>query len=161
MNYLRSLGQKEKKTEMQKDKKTKRQWIGLRRHPDDLQWTTKIKKFGDGEAGGMQCYQVLLIYQTQWSIDLDDVDLRWMFENWCYIHLRWSCSYQLPNSFNRFLKFFQVHIQKYVSPRHNGKCYGSLRAVDKIKYGNYTDLEMTEIESGKAITTKKWNLIWI
>ena len=37
----------------------------------------------------------------------------------------------------------------------NKKCYGSLRAVDKIKYGNYTDLEMTEIESGKAITTKK------
>ena len=68
---------------------------------------------------------------ARWS-----VDLRWVFENWCFIHLRWSCSYQLPNSFKRCLKFFQVHIQKYVSPRHNKKCYGSLRAVDKIKYGN-------------------------
>ena len=93
---------------------------------------------------------------ARWS-----VDLRWVFENWCFIHLRWSCSYQLPNSFKRCLKFFQVHIQKYVSPRHNKKCYGSLQAVDKIKYGNYTDLLMAEIESGKAITTKKWNRIWI
>ena len=119
--------------------------------PIGMGWSAIEAKIQKDKKRGRQ-----KIHWSRWS-----VDLRWMFENWCFIHLRWSCSYQLPNSFKRCLKFFQVHIQKYVSPRHNKKCYGSLQAVDKIKYGNYTDLLMAEIESGKAITTKKWNRIWI
>ena len=51
-----------------KDRKIRRRWIGLRKHPDDLQWTSKTE-------GGGQYHQDLLIYWTQWSIDLDDLQI--------------------------------------------------------------------------------------
>ena len=45
-----------------------------------------------GQAGGGRSSQ-LLIYWSRWSTyDLErSVDLRWLFDHWCYIHLRWSC----------------------------------------------------------------------
>ena len=33
-----------------------------------------------------------MIHWSRWS-----VDLRWMFENWCYIHLIWSCFHCPPS----------------------------------------------------------------
>ena len=45
MNYKRLTRTNDKKIEI---KKTKRQLIGLRRHPDDLQCATKLKNGGWG-----------------------------------------------------------------------------------------------------------------
>ena len=46
----------------QKDRKERR-WIGLKKHPVDLQWTTKIEKGGKGDS----------IVKIFWSIELKDL----------------------------------------------------------------------------------------
>ena len=81
----------DKNTKRQKDRKTKIQRTGLRRHPDNLQWrwAAKIEKKGGGGA------LTFLIYWTPWAIDWSrsSVNSNWMFEDQCYIRLRWYCYY--------------------------------------------------------------------
>ena len=80
------FAQKDRETGRQKDKRSKRRWIGLRRHSDDLQWTPKIEKGGRKRGVGGQCHQDLLIYCSMIYDLKRSVDLRWLFDHWCYIH---------------------------------------------------------------------------
>ena len=72
----------------QKDMRTKRRWIGLRKHPDDLQWTTKIEKWMMGKGGGgCAVWSRSLDLLKSMIYDLNrSVDLRWLFDHRCYIH---------------------------------------------------------------------------
>ena len=55
-------------------------------------FTTYWYWWGHGK-GKIQCHHNLWIYRSRWSNHLIGLwmDLRWMFDNRCYIHLIWSC----------------------------------------------------------------------